>query len=257
MPRRTAVILSIALLAAACGAGDATTTRPSTSTSTPATTAPPGTSTTVPPPDFLLTVVPGTATRVMAGQTCLFLVTVDGGDDPVAVTAAAPHSRVEILDPSLRPGTVGEVVVVPEAGAPPGPSSVTITAERDGLVRTFSAPVEVVEWTDDLEPLAADLRDRFVAWLETERPDLGITRSTSWTGTIVQPQILVVMHYLWLSEAWEMGLLWHVTVPEHAWSRIYLRSRDELTPSFAFEIPSYPDPGAVPREIDPPDAVDR
>jgi len=97
----------------------------------------------------------------------------------------------------------------------------------------------VVEGEDDREPYATELRDRFVAWLTLNRPELGITSETEWSGTMVSPRWLVVSHYLFFSEDWEMHVSWHIMVPPYDWARIDLRHRfDEETPSYAFEISS-------------------
>jgi len=83
------------------------------------------------------------------------------------------------------------------------------------------------------------MRDKFVPWLATNHPEFDITSETEWTGTIVNPGILVVMHYMFFSEDWEMYLTWHVMIPPYDWTRIYLRSRfTETQSSYAFEISS-------------------
>ena len=83
----------------------------------------------------------------------------------------------------------------------------------------------------------------------------GITSSTEWISTPVQPHILVVSHYLFFSEDWEMSVMWHIMIAPYDWSRISLRPRDQLSPTLAFEIPSVSAPTVV--EIEPPAYVDR
>lgn len=101
---------------------------------------------------------------------------------------------------------------------------------------------------------AAEIRDRFVAWLAANHPEFGITNETEWTGTIVRPHVMVVMFYLYFSEEWEMGVSWHVMIPPHDWPRIYLRRRStEAQPSYAFEISSL-EAEEEPKSIDPKDA---
>ncbi len=56
---------------------------------------------------------------------------------------------------------------------------------------------------------------------------------------------------------WEMGLVWHVTIPPSDWTRIYLRERGKETkPSLGFEISSV-EAGDPPHATDPPETVDR
>jgi hypothetical protein len=83
------------------------------------------------------------------------------------------------------------------------------------------------------------LLDRFVSWLATNHPELGITADTAWNGTMVSPVWLVVSHYLFFSEEWELHIEWHIMVPPDDWARIDIRHRfDKLKPSYAFEISS-------------------
>jgi len=101
-------------------------------------------------------------------------------------------------------------------------------------------PVHITsEEEDEVGPLAAEVRDLFIPWLAQNRPELGITEQTQWTGTIVTPHILVVTHYLYFSDEWEMHVFWHVMIPPYDWAKIELRRRFvETLPSLAFEIPS-------------------
>ncbi len=72
---------------------------------------------------------------------------------------------------------------------------------------------------------------------------------------MVSPQWLVVSHYLFFSEAWELHLEWHVMIAPHDWAKIDLRKRfEEIRPSSAYEISSVsaksaPGPIEVPPEI--------
>jgi hypothetical protein len=144
---------------------------------------------------------------------------------------------------------------------PQGPEGVSVPIEvtltRDGTAATREVTINVSRGEDTILDAATPLRDRFVEWLASERPELGITADTEWTPTIVQPHILVVSHYLFFSEEWEMGLQWHIMIAPHDWAHIYLRPRGELQPTHAFEIPSVSDATSVPREMEVPVKADR
>jgi hypothetical protein len=232
--RRIAAIGTVLVLVAACGGG-----------ATPA-------------EPFDLVVAPGEYFPIVPGQLFVVLVSAEGGTAPVTLTASVDGAAsVTPGQAELAPGEVLEVTLAAEPAAVGSAIELTLAADREGERRLVSLPVEVVEWEDTIAPLATELRHRFVAHLESVFPDMGITASTEWTPTITKPQILVVMHYLFFSEEWEMGVTWHVTVPEHAWSRMYLRPRDQLAPTFGLEIPTYLDPQSLPRPRDPPAEVDR
>ena len=100
---------------------------------------------------------------------------------------------------------------------------------------------------------AASMRDLFIPWLAANRAELDIDEQTEWEGTIVRPHILVVSHYLYFSDEWELHVFWHVMIPPYDWARIELRRRfEETLPSLAFEVPSVSAAGpVVVNEIEP------
>jgi hypothetical protein len=134
---------------------------------------------------------------------------------------------------------------------------ITITAERDGLTRTETRSIPIVPEADTLGPDAARMRDLFVPWLELRHPELGIDEATEWWGTLAGARLLVVEHYLFFADDWELGISWHVMIEPDDWARMYLRRRgSELAPSFAAEITSVAR-GDTPQEAEPPASVIR
>ena len=173
---------------------------------------------------------------------------------PVMLTAHATNAWVGLRTTSASAGEVVEVIIVPRA---PGSVHATIIGTRQGLCKRRSIDIEVWKGKDGISAHATQLRDRFVAWLAVERPELGIGPTTRWHPTIVWPYMLEVSHYLFFTKSWELGLGWHIMIPPDDWTTIYLRARDALTPSLAFRIDSVSDPQATPYEISPPPEVMR
>ncbi len=215
---------------------------------------------------FSMQVIPEKMEDSIAGQRCVFLVTVVeeglGSDEGKAVniSATATDATVTVSLQAIAPGQVAEVMVVPDKASTGSTLTVTINGERDGLRQTETVTVDVLEGLggveDELASLAAEMRDKFIPWLATNYPELGITSETEWMPSIVLPHIMVVMYYLFFSEDWEMGVQWHVTIPPHNWTRIYLRDRTtEVSPSYAFEVSSWSTPGEDPHAIEPPESV--
>jgi hypothetical protein len=231
----------LALLLAGCADGDSesTTTEPSDS-------------------PFTLEVAPSEYMPIMPGQRFVIVATASGGSGPVTMQAEV-GGDADVTPPAatVQPDEVIEFTVVARPESVDSTVSFELRAQRGNTSHTHPMNLQVVDWSDDLEPLATELRERFVTYLAENHPDFGITADTDWTPTITKPQILVVMHYLFFSEDWEMGIMWHVTVPEHAWSRMYLRPRDGMTPTFGLEIPSYLDPVSQPGPWEPPAEIDR
>jgi hypothetical protein len=179
----------------------------------------------------------------IAGQHFVFLVTItEEGQEcelPVRISAKAPGAEVVIYHEDIFEGEVAEVVVIPTPASVGQIIEVTITGTRGSVTDEKVASFEVAEGEDDRQEYATELLDKFVSWLATNHPELGITEDTAWNGTMVSPVWLVVSHYLFFSEEWELHIEWHIMVPPYDWARIDLRHRfDELAPSYAFEISS-------------------
>jgi hypothetical protein len=195
----------------------------------------------------------------IAGQHFVFLVTIteeaEGCEVPVTISGKAPGAEVVIYHEDMFEGEVAEVVVIPEAASIGQVIEVTITGTRGAVTDEKVASFEVAEGEDDRQEYATELLDRFVSWLATDHPELGITEDTAWSGTMVSPVWLVVSHYLFFSEEWEAHIEWHIMVPPYDWAKIDLRHRfDELAPSYAFEISSV-DASSEPAPMEVPEIV--
>jgi hypothetical protein len=181
--------------------------------------------------------------KSIAGQHCVFLVTItDDGQEselPVSISAQAPGAGVAIYHEDMFAGEVAEVVVIPAQASVGKNITVTITGTRGSSTDEEAVNFEVIEGEDDRGEYAGELLDRFIPWLAANHPELGITEDTAWNGTMVSPQWLVVSHYLFFSEEWELHIEWHIMMPPYDWAKIDLRHRfDQLAPSYAFEISS-------------------
>ncbi len=210
---------------------------------------------------FTMKVTPdGLKGDAIAGQTIVFLVTVandESGQDSraVEITATAENSSVSVEPQTILPGQIAEVNIIPTIRSVGNNVTVTVIAERGNVKHTKNVNFTVVPGNDLLGEYAAELRDRFIPWLAAYFPDLGITNETQWLGTIVSPRWLVVSHYLFYSNDWEIHVYWHIMIPPYDWVRIDLRHRfTEDTPSLTFEIPSL-NATAPPSPITPPETI--
>jgi len=180
--------------------------------------------------------------NAIPGQRIVFLVIVKdsaAGGAAIAISAQAPGAKVSVNPKTIKPGQVAEVTVIPAAAQAGKSLEVTISGRRGGLTDQEKSTCAIIEGKDDRREYATELLGKFTSWLAANHPELGIDASTRWTGTMVSPQWLIVSHYLFFSEKWELHIEWHVMVAPHDWARIDLRRRDsETRPSHAFEISS-------------------
>ena len=205
----------------------------------------PGTEPSDGPPTFILRVTPEGIEDTIPGQLCVLLVTVEEDDSAAAagsvtITATAEGATAIVENGTITQGQVAEVTVTmlaPQADVPEPvnggqgwPCSATIHAERAGISREIEVPITLTSEEEDLlAPMAEEMRDRFIPWLAENHPELGIDETTAWDGTIVKPHWLVVSHYLFFSDEWELHVSWHVMIAPYDWARVELRRRYEET----------------------------
>ncbi|MEM3403120.1 MAG: hypothetical protein QXJ17_01000 [Nitrososphaeria archaeon] len=197
----------------------------------------------------------------IVGQKCMFLVSIIeksyGSFGPINISASSEEGMadVQVTPQQVHGGQVAEVIIVPKPESIGSNLTIMITGERNGLIQKEMVFVQVIDWKDSIGSTAEEIRDKFIPWITVNYPELGILNATEWEGTIVNPRILVVMHYIFLSEEWEMYVTWHVMTPPNDWAKIYLRHRfNETRPSYAFEIPSI-EGGTEPHPIELPDWI--
>ncbi len=183
-------------------------------------------------PEIVQGAIPGEATGV--------LVTISNAEpteQPVGLTVEADGAEVWVEPTEVRQGQVAEVTVVAEPTAEERPLEIVVTGRRGDLEATAVRSTTVRPWESSEDEYARTLLGLFTSWLAENEPELGIGPDTGFTGSFVCP-VLVVTHYLFLSEDWEVGLSWHVMVPPDDWAEIYLRPRDQAIPTLAFRLQS-------------------
>ena len=184
-------------------------------------------------PNFVQGAIPGAATGVLVTIT-----DETDTDTPVTLTVSADGAQVTVEPGEISQGEVAEVTVIPDAATGERPLEISITGRRGQLEQAATRSTTVLPWEDDRSDYARELLHLFTTWLADQQPDLGIGPGTEFSGSFVAPELLVVSHYLFMSDDWELGLSWHIMVPPHDWAEIYLRSRNEAAPNLAFRLES-------------------
>jgi hypothetical protein len=106
--------------------------------------------------------------------------------------------------------------------------------------------VEMFPWSSGNLPDAIIKRDEFINWLAGGHPEFGMFSAQDCFAYCTYPQILIVEHWTFLYDKWEMRICYHVMIPPYDWSILWLRNRGDVKPVFAayresdgtiFEIP--------------------
>jgi len=120
-----------------------------------------------------------------------------------------------------------------------------------------SAIIEVIHWFAKNISEVIGMRDEFISYLAINKSSFGINESIIWEGFDNRPQILIVEHYLFRSEFWEMELSRHVMIAPHDWVQVYLRLRNQIQPIWSGIISSWSSENHTVTEIEPPSSVSR
>ena len=215
-------------------------------------------------PTFEIQLIPTAVADLAQNAQCHFLLWMTElgtgpSAGPVSIHGEATGDGGMLFLPSeIEAGHVAEVVLMP-TGIPVD-TTVTLTIEGRRGEETHTATSTAVitapiESPDDRLVTGTEMRDRFIPWLESEHPDLGITADTEWMAVPLRPHILEVSYYLFLSADWELAVWWHIMIPPYDWARMYLRHRDtESVPSFSAEIISV-SAGDDPHTMTPPEEI--
>ncbi len=250
--------LVIAVALTACASATVTTTsRPvdsTTTTATPTTSDGTGTPEIVVSPEFVNGAIPDSRLVLLVGTT-------DESQRPVTITAQAPAAEVTVDPPTISGTEVAEVIVVPGPTESDTTMDVTVTATWGDRTSEVTRTVDVVPWEDDREDQARQILGLFVDWLVDAHPEFGITPETPLSGTLTAPLLLIVSHYGFYSDDWEIGVSWHIMIPPDDFAELYLRPRRAMLPTHAFRIDSWQtalETGSYPvTEIEPPAEVVR
>lgn len=236
--RRLAAAASLALIVAACGTGGegewtTTTTAPASTTATrPTPTTSPSEVDIAVSPEFVQGAIPDAEVVLLVSQS-------DETAGVAMVTASVDGGTVGVRPAEISGAEVAEVTVVPGATTTETELDVIIEVTTDDVTHTVTKTFTVLPWEDDRAEQAAEILGLFTSWLADDRPELGVTLETEFEGTLLAPQLLVVSHYGFFNDQWEIGLAWHVMIPPDDFAEIYLRSRSEFQPSLAFRIDSW------------------
>lgn len=219
-------VLLLFLVGACNGSGTPTTsTRP-----VPTTNAPNGE--VVVSPEFVQGAIPGAEVVLLVSQ-----------DDETAgvamVTASASGAEVTVRPSEISGTEVAEVAVVPEATSTETELAIRIEVATETSTHSVTRTATVLPWEDDRAQQAVEILGLFTPWLAENRPELDVTPETEFEGTFLAPQLLVVSHYGFFDDDWEIGLSWHVMIPPDDFAEVYLRPRSALRPTLAFRIGSW------------------
>ncbi|NHJ47754.1 MAG: hypothetical protein FK733_08200 [Asgard group archaeon] len=134
---------------------------------------------------------------------------------------------------------------------------VTLSVTIGDHVTQKTSIVNVIDWTGNLTSEVEEILDCFSSYLIENFTSFDQAENDTLEFMGITPQILVVSHYLFRTDNWELCISRHVTIAPHDWVQIYLRSRDSFLPSWAWTIDSWSSLNHTIYMIEPPESIYR
>jgi hypothetical protein len=119
------------------------------------------------------------------------------------------------------------------------------------------AILNVLEWQESEQEQAYEKLAPFITYFSQNKPDFNINSTIPWEISCNDAGLLVVEHFLFRSENWELELSWHVMLPPYDWVKVYLRPRSQIKPIWGGMIESWNMSSNLIIETDPPEQVFR
>ncbi|HOJ03024.1 MAG TPA: hypothetical protein PK916_03380 [Bacteroidota bacterium] len=176
--------------------------------------------------------------RSCPGGGGIFTISVDTtqdfrGDVQLSVQAD-PRLHATLLRSTLVAGArVAELTIAPEIGIPVDSFGVTVTAVHGDSSKQLRLGVDVIAWEMGAAGEEVPLRNTMLAWLCKRHPELAELQSQVWWRFVTYPQHLVVEHWTFVSDVWELRMCRHVTISPYTWSLMRLRRLGTCAPELA------------------------
>ena len=78
-------------------------------------------------------------------------------------------------------------------------------------------------------------KDELLDWFETTHPDYENISDMTWFPYRTYQEVLVVEHWTFLNDDYELRICCHITIPPFNWSKMSLRPLGEIEPVLAFK----------------------
>ena len=135
--------------------------------------------------------------------------------------------------------------------------TVTLKVNNGRSIIEETAIVDVVNWSSSFSDEIIQMKNTFTNFLIENYSSFIVAENSSMEFMGNAPQILIVEHYLFRSDSWELELSRHVMLVPDDWVRVYLRARNSIQPCWAGTITSWGSGNHTIFEINPPESIYR
>lgn len=158
------------------------------------------------------------------------------GDVEISVNADnklnAYASRVKLT----KKDTVVEIILKPEKDIEISARSIEVSFLHKDSLRKIMLYVQLFNWGAESEYTAAKAKmNEFKGWIAENMPDFEDAFSEDAFIYHTYPEMLIVEHYTFLNDDYEVRLCYHVMIPPHDWSYLRVRKRNCMMPDIALK----------------------
>lgn len=131
--------------------------------------------------------------------------------------------------------TVGEIILLPSGILPDKNYTIKLKLKHNGLTKYITFRANSYTWADNREDASMKL-NLFKTWIQNNKPEFLTIFDSPDLLYATYPETLIVEHYTYLSDLYEVRLCYHVTVPQDSWTKLLVRKRGHWQPEFALAI---------------------
>lgn len=128
--------------------------------------------------------------------------------------------------------TVGEITLAPSGILGDEVYFIKLKLEHNNQTKEYVFRVHSYNWGGNYEDAIQKL-ELFKSWIEVNRPEYKSIFESPDKLYSTYPETLIVEHYTFLSNSYEVRLCYHVTHPQDSWAKLLIRRRGSLLPELA------------------------
>jgi hypothetical protein len=112
---------------------------------------------------------------------------------------------------------------------------ILITAKNEITSKSILLEVEMYHWDGAISQENLDRFNNMIDLVLKQNKKYEFLKDEGFFSYCTYPQILIVSHYTFLSENWEVRFCHHEMIPPHDWSMILIRKRGEIEAEIAYK----------------------
>ncbi|MFA6569932.1 MAG: hypothetical protein WCT77_01710 [Bacteroidota bacterium] len=125
--------------------------------------------------------------------------------------------------------SVIDIILSPDENINYGSYPIKLIASHKGTERALEMNADIVQWGENINDALEKLY-QFRTWIIDNKSQYQNIFDEYVNSYSTYPNILIVEHYTFITEKYEIRLCYHVMIPPYDWSKLWIRSRNKMEP---------------------------